>query len=515
MRILGGMGVLFALGACRETPRAPARADSTTATAQAQPVAPPPAVTDLHGALAEFRTVDGAITTVKAEDSLAVGDRLMLMVLHALGPGGWRDERHGVFVIDRTTDRPVLRLDLLDSLRHLDYLLRIESADSTSAVVCGAGATYGDGPMRIRYRYDLRTMRLQARRFAPLLTVLDFVAWRDTMYVLVAPQPVYAPPATVAFVRVPLAAFGRGSTSPAAIDSIPASALLPVTGIDSTSGRLALHGDSGDIVYHQDRWQFEPATAAPDSAAALELPFLDRRAPPGKVRRFLVFPDRGFVARPQYLLWDNTLPVNGARSDLGLGVYRVDTKGHHFLRFQASDYSTFARYRPQRVRDGYSRDRAELDEEIGPFTVVNGAVWFGTTFYDGEGHTGVGALTSFATGADTYHTWHPQALVDWSTSAILVEGDAVWLGLVSRSEGSESSGGLLEFRRSTEATTVYPLPDVIHRIRRVGSALLLGTSNGLYGLDRSRLGHLVLELDDAGHGLVARRATTDSMRRCP
>jgi len=71
----------------------------------------------------------------------AIGDRLMLMVFHALGPGGWRDERHGIFVIDRTTDRPVLRLDLLDSLRHLDYALRIESADSTSAVVCGAGAT--------------------------------------------------------------------------------------------------------------------------------------------------------------------------------------------------------------------------------------------------------------------------------------------------------------------------------------------------------------------------------------
>src|SRR5260370_36953663 len=238
MRILGTMSVLFALGACREPPRASARADSTIGTAQALPVAPSPPITDLHGALAEFRTADGAITTVKGEDSLAIGDRLMLVVLHALGPGGWRDERHGIFLIDRTTDRPVLRLDLLDSLRHLDYALRIESADSTSAVVCGAGATYGDGPMRIRYRYDLRTMRLQARRLAPQLPVLDFVAWRDTLYLLVARQPVYAPPATGALVRVPLAAFGRGSPSLAAIDSVPARALLPVTAIDSTSGRL-------------------------------------------------------------------------------------------------------------------------------------------------------------------------------------------------------------------------------------------------------------------------------------
>jgi len=444
----------------------------------------------------------------------AIGDRLMLMVFHALGPGGWRDERHGIFVIDRTTDRPVLRLDLLDSLRHLDYALRIESADSTSAVVCGAGATYGDGPMRIRYRYDLRTMHLQARGLAPQLAVLDFVAWRDTLYVLVAAQPVH-PTATGAFVRVPLAAFGRVSTSLAAVDSIPAGTLLPVTGFDSTSGRLVLHGDSRDIVRLEDRWQFEPATATPDSVAALELPFLARRAAPGRVRRFLVFPDRGFRTRPQYLLWDSTLPVDGTRSDSGSGVYRLDAKGHHFVPLHGADYDTFARYRPQRVRDGYSRDMAELDEAIGPFTMVDGAVWFGTTFYDGEGHTGVGTLASFATGADTYQTWHPQALVDWSTSAILVEGDTVWLGLVNRPEGNASSGGLLKFRRSTQATTVYPVPDVIHRIRRVGSTLLLGTSNGLYGLDLKGPGQLVLDLDDAGHGLVARRGTADLTRRCP
>src|SRR5258708_6255659 len=210
--------------------------------------------------------------------------------------------------------------------------------------------------MLIRYRYDLRTMRLQARRLAPQPPVLDFVACRDTLYLLVARQPVYAPPATGALVRVPLAAFGRGSPSLAAIDSVPARALLPVTGIDSTSGRLVLHGDSGDIVHHEDRWQFEPATATPDSAAALELPFLDRRAAPGRVRRFLVFPDRGFAARPQYLLWDNTLPVDGTRSDSGPGVYRLDRTGHHFVRLHGSDYNTFARYRPQRVHDCYILD---------------------------------------------------------------------------------------------------------------------------------------------------------------
>src|SRR5260370_20139787 len=62
-----------------------------------------------------------------------------------------------------------------------------------------------------------------------------------------------------------------------------------------------------------------PATAAPHSVAALELPFLDRRAAPRRVRRFLLFPDRGFVAPPLYLVLDRSLPLDGARYHFVVG----------------------------------------------------------------------------------------------------------------------------------------------------------------------------------------------------
>ena len=45
---------------------------------------------------------------------------------------------------------------------------------------------------------------------------------------------------------------------------------------------------------------------------------------------------------------------------------------------------------------------ATFDERIGPWQLTEGTLWFGKTFYDGEGHTGVGGFGYFDAARKAY-----------------------------------------------------------------------------------------------------------------
>jgi hypothetical protein len=227
MRRVWLLGLAITCGGCREARRATPVGDSA-AIAGMPPASSPsgslsgdstaivgmsPAcsssaspVQDLHNTLAVFRKADCTLTTVAPEDSFSISGAFTLFVLLAVGDGNRPAERHGIFIVDRASDQPILTLDVLDSLRYRDYTLRIEWADSTTALVCGAGFSYGDHPRRSRYRYDLQAARTLESTSAPELSVVDFVTWHDTLYAFLSPRGVYTPP----FARSPL----RTSRSP-------------------------------------------------------------------------------------------------------------------------------------------------------------------------------------------------------------------------------------------------------------------------------------------------------------
>jgi hypothetical protein len=113
-------------------------------------------------------------------------------------------------------------------------------------------------------------------------------------------------------------------------------------------------------------------------------------------------------------------------------------------RLPQSTYDQFAQARPQRVRDGYSR-ASTIDERVGGHQVVGDRIWFGKAFYDGEGTTGVGGLGYFDTRSKQFTIFSIPELADWSVSALYVEDDAVWAGLVNHPEGAGRSGGLIRY----------------------------------------------------------------------
>jgi hypothetical protein len=144
-----------------------------------------------------------------------------------------------------------------------------------------------------------------------------------------------------------------------------------------------------------------------------------------------------------------------------------------------STYQEFARARPDRVADGYSKDAANIDESVGPYQEERDGFWFGKTFYDGEGQTGVGGF-GFLTAAGSYRMIPIPQLNDWSVSALLVEQDTAWIARTTYPEGAPYSGGLLEYNRHSRRARVHQIADVITSIVRVDGALFLATSNGVY-----------------------------------
>ena len=163
-------------------------------------------------------------------------------------------------------------------------------------------------------------------------------------------------------------------------------------------------------------------------------------------------------------------------------------------------YDQFAAARPPRVKDGYVRGGTEIEDSIGPWQQEDGRIWFGKTFYDGEGSTGVGGFGYFDMNERRLHMFGPPEIADWSVSAINVGPDAAWMALAQNGEYGGSSGGLLRYDRQSGALRRLGFPDIGFRLIRVGGKILAATDFGLamvegdgvkrYFIDRTTDGRL-------------------------
>jgi hypothetical protein len=169
-----------------------------------------------------------------------------------------------------------------------------------------------------------------------------------------------------------------------------------------------------------------------------------------------------------------------------------------------STFTDFRRSRPARVRDGYNEKSARIDEKIGPYQSVGNRIWFGKTFYDGEGLTGVGGIGYFDLTSNTYKLLRIPELFDWSVVAMLVDGDSVWSALKNFTEGEGPSGGLLRYDITTSVAHVYPVEDTILKIIRSGDAIATATTNGIYVLKADRFIRYRPEPDISGKFVLVR-----------
>lgn len=139
----------------------------------------------------------------------------------------------------------------------------------------------------------------------------------------------------------------------------------------------------------------------------------------------------------------------------------------------------FLRLRPEALQSGWRPSSGNIREDIGPHELTGNQLWFGKTFYDGEGETGAGAFGYFDGATGQYILFSPPEVRRWSISAILVESDAVWVALVHRGEYGDTGGGLLRWDRSSQRVKQYPVSPVVHAMARYQGRLYLGTSDGV------------------------------------
>jgi hypothetical protein len=181
----------------------------------------------------------------------------------------------------------------------------------------------------------------------------------------------------------------------------------------------------------------------------------------------------------------------------GSGIYVISTAGRK--QFFPVPIPTMAVHRkavPDKQAPG------EIQNDIGPFVLDGTKVWFTNTFYDGEGLSGVGAVGAFDIPTRKYEIRCLPEIAPWSGSAILLDGEDLWVGLMRRPEGASYGTGLLRYNTRTGAIAKYAVPDYIYTIDRLGGTLYCGTSHGLYTVRDDKLTQLRFE-PAGGNGKLA------------
>ena len=98
-------------------------------------------------------------------------------------------------------------------------------------------------------------------------------------------------------------------------------------------------------------------------------------------------------------------------------------------------------------------------------------------------YPGVGAIGSFDVTTLKYEMRYIPEIVRWSASALRLDGDNLWIGLMGRPEGSEYGAGVLRFDTKTGATRTFPIKDYVVSIERLGDSLYFGTTHSVYAID--------------------------------
>jgi hypothetical protein len=157
----------------------------------------------------------------------------------------------------------------------------------------------------------------------------------------------------------------------------------------------------------------------------------------------------------------------------------VMAEGDKLYPLPQSDMATWKTTRPDDVKGYLHPDQAEMNEEIGPHQWVGGDLWFGKTFYNSEGATGVGGFGYFDSARRKYKLYAPPEIWRWSVSAIRVELDFVWLALYRRGEYGNYPGGLLRWDRRLGTPRQFPMDQIGATIARIAGVLCVAGTDGL------------------------------------
>ena len=381
--------------------------------------------------------------------------------------------------------------------------LKILQADERTLILSKQDDTYGGESERVKYFYDLPTRKLINKISYHAMNVYSMADFQGSLF-FVGSADRGTSILTIA------KRTGDGTiTGTDILREIEGERISSVLGVRKDGNSLVLSSEGRDYVLSEDSWIVLPRP----SRDFHELKTYVEAVPGfGPIQRLVdaiwlkemiieLDSDEGFLVCA-YPLFDTTM-----NPDIHSGVYEIGAGKARFHALPQPDYDTFQRYRPVRTTQGYTRENATVEEGIGPFQLVGDKVWFGMSFYDGEGLSGVGGLGHFDISTGQFHVHYYPEIADWSASAILVENRYIWLGLVRRPEGAPYPGGLARYDRQQGTFRIIKIPAIVNKILRVGEVLYLPTTEGIYFLKGDELTHLDFVVDVNGkYALEAKSA---------
>ena len=187
---------------------------------------------------------------------------------------------------------------------------------------------------------------------------------------------------------------------------------------------------------------------------------------------------RKIEERPQEIRFGASHQFRWNPSGAG-GIFESTQNGDKEFPMPQSTYTDFVRARPAAAANISPPEAATIKEAIGPSQVVGSRLWFGKTFYDGEGDVGVGGIGYFDAATRSFTMTPIPEMNDTSATALMIENEVMWVGLASHGEWASAPGGLLRIDLTSMRTQRYMLPAVISSIVRYEDRLYLATSDGV------------------------------------
>lgn len=381
--------------------------------------------------------------------------------------------------------------------------LKILEADDRTLIVSKQDDTYGGESERVKYFYDLPSKKLINKISYHAMDVYSAADFQKSLFFVGS-----ADRETSVLTRVNRGVDG-GITGTRIVGDIGGEPIARILGVRVDGQKLVLSSEQRDYVLSGNTWSVVPR---PTRDFHPLQPYINAIPGFGPIQRLvdairlseatIELDPAGRFLVCGYPLCDTTM-----NRDAPSGVYEIRAREALVHPLPQPDYDTFRQYRPVRTTHGYTRENTTIEEGIGPFQRVGDKVWFGMSFYDGEGITGVGGLGHFHISTRQFHVYYYPEIADWSASAILVEDRSIWLGLVLRPEGAPYPGGLARFDRRQGTFQIIEVPAIVNKILRVGEVLYLATAEGIYFLKGEELTHLDFVVDVNGkYALVAKSA---------
>ena len=230
--------------------------------------------------------------------------------------------------------------------------------------------------------------------------------------------------------------------------------------------------EAGARVYRlaEDGWSRGPDRPMPDAPPLAALVPAQRRA---------AIADRDSTGRARWWVVGGLLEDDPA-FDEPTGITSVIDTAVVVFAVPKPTYASFARLRAWRVANGYDASTI-FPNRVGPTHHLGRRVWFGNSFYDGEGLSGVGGIGYFDLDRATYGMFWAAGSADFSARAIYVAHDVVYVGLEWVCECAEPDPrGAAIYNLATGVTRAIPIPGLVTAIGRSGGSIVLLSTEGVF-----------------------------------